>query len=177
MYRLVCLVATIAVVGSCNILPAQEKKPEPAKKFADGVYAVLREGAAEKDLLPLKDREVLSVDRRLYEKEKDRQPQRYFVVRSSPDVVLDLAGEPKAVKEGDEIVRILLKLQPKAAAALERLTADNVGKQVAIILGSEVVTVHKIRDVIKGGEVQITCCAPGSAKFLLENLQKQQKNK
>jgi preprotein translocase subunit SecD len=176
MSRLACFVAIVVLFGSCALIKAQENKPE-AKKLANGVYVVLRDSAAEKDLLPLKDGEVLAIDRHLYAKIDDKEAPRYLVMRAMPDVVLDLAGEPKAVKEGDEVVRILLKLQPKAAAALERLTADNVGKQVAIILGGEVVTAHKIRDAIKGGEVQISCCAPESAKFLFEQLQKQPKNK
>ena len=88
-----------------------------------------------------------------------------------------LAEEPKAVKDGKEVVRILLKLQPKAAAALERLTSDRLGRQIAIVGGGEVVTMHKIREVIKGGEVQITSCAAGAANYLLEQLQAHYKSK
>jgi preprotein translocase subunit SecD len=175
MSRFACFVATVVIVGNCVSAHAQEKMPAPTKKLPDGVYAVLVESTAEKDLLPLKEGQVLAVDRQLYAKKDDKQPPRYLVVRSAPDVELDLAAEPKAVTEGADVVRILLKLQPKAAVALERLTTASVGKQVAIILGGEVVSVHKIRDVIKNGEVQISCCAPGSAKFLFEQLQKQQK--
>ena len=86
-------------------------------------------------------------------------------------MALDLAGEPKAVKEGAEVVRILLKLKPQAATALERLTRDHLGRQVTIVVGGEVVTMHKVREVIKGGDVQITSCAAGAAKYLLEQLQ------
>jgi preprotein translocase subunit SecD len=96
---------------------------------------------------------------------------------SAPDIVLDLAGEPKAVKEGTEVLRMFLKLQPKAATALERLTRDRLGRQVTIVVGGEVVTMHKIREIIKGGEMQITCCAAGAANYLLEQLEAHQKNK
>jgi preprotein translocase subunit SecD len=177
MQRTSVFLLTLLFFANVVNLPAQENRPEPAKKLPDGVYAVLREGTAEKDLLPLKDGEVLAVDRQLYAKNDDKNPPRYLVVHKAPDVLLDLVGEPKAVKEGDDVVRILLKLQPKSAEELERLTKNNVGKQVAICLGGEVVSAHKIRDAIKGGDVQISCCAPGSAKYLLEQLQKQQKSK
>jgi preprotein translocase subunit SecD len=70
----------------------------------------------------------------------------------------------------------LLKLQPKGATALERLTSERLGKQITIVLGGEVVTMHKIREVSRGGEVQITSCAAGAAKYLLEPLQTRQKN-
>ena len=73
-------------------------------------------------------------------------------------------------------MRILLKLRPQAAAALERLTRAQLGKQVAIILGGEVVTVHKVREVIRGGEVQIASCAAGAAGYLLKQLQAHRKD-
>ena len=143
----------------------------PGRKLPDGVYAVLREGAKEKDVQPLKDGEVLAVHRSRYLKAGDKEPPRFLVVRPAPDVPLDLAAAPKADKQGEEVVRILLKLRPKAAAALERLTRDQRGRQVAIVIGGEVVTAHKVREVIKGGEVQITSCTPGAAGYLLKQLQ------
>jgi preprotein translocase subunit SecD len=82
-----------------------------------------------------------------------------------------LAGAPRADKEETEVVRVLLKLKPSAATALEHLTRDHLGRELTIVLGGEVVTTHKIRDIIKGGDVQITNCAPGAAEFLLEQLQ------
>jgi len=58
-----------------------------------------------------------------------------------------------------------------------RLTSDRLGKEIAIILGGEVVTLHKIQDRIKDGNVQITSCAAGAAKYLLEQLRAHQKTK
>jgi preprotein translocase subunit SecD len=177
MRRSLCLLAALLVVGSSAPASAQDKKQESSKKLPDGVYAVLRESLKEADVLPLKDGEVVAVHRHRYLKKDDQEPPRFLVVRSAPDVALDLAGKPKAVKDGEEVVRIFLKLQPKAATALERLTSDRVGKQIAIVLGGEVVTMHKIRQVIKGGDVQITSCAAGAANYLLEQLQAHQENK
>jgi preprotein translocase subunit SecD len=173
-----CLFAVLLFIG--NYAPptwAHDKTPESSKKAPDGVYAVLRESLQEKDVRPLKDGEVLVVHHHRYLKRGNQEPPQFLVVRASPDVALDLADEPKAVKDGDEVVRISLKLQPKAATALERLTFGGRGKQVAIILGGEVVTMHKVRGVIKGGEVQITNCAAGAANYLLEQLRVHQENK
>jgi preprotein translocase subunit SecD len=149
----------------------------PPKKLPDGVYAVQRDSLREKDLLPLKAGEALMVHRHRYLKKDDKQPPRFLVVRSLPEVTLDLADAPRAVKEEGGSLRILLKLRPPAATALERLTRDRLGGQIAIVLGGEVVTMHKIREVIKGGDVQITSCAAGAAEYLLEQLRADQKSR
>jgi preprotein translocase subunit SecD len=177
MCRSVCLLAALLFVGGSAPMWAHDQTPESPKKIADGVYAVLRESLKEKDVRPLKDGEVLVVDRHPYLKKDEKEPPRFLVVHAAPDVDLDLAGAPKAYKDDEEVVGVLLKLQPKAATALERLTSERVGKQIAIVVGGEVVTVHKIRAVIKGGEVQITCCAARSAKHLLEQLHAHHKKK
>jgi hypothetical protein len=175
MRRTACLLAALFFIGHAPAW-SQDKTPEVPRKIPDGVYAVLRESLKENEVLPLKDGEVLVLHRHRYLKKDGKEPPRFLVVRSAPDVELALAGEPKAVKEGQDVVRILLKLQPKTAMALERLTSDRLGKEITIVLSGEVVTMHRIREAIKGGEVQITSCAAGAANYLLEQLQRHQKN-
>jgi pectinesterase len=170
MPRFAFLVAAVLVIASSAPAWWQDKTPVPAVRAPDGVYAVLRDSVKEKEILPLKDGEAVVVHNQRYLKSDDKQPPRFLVVRVAPDVQPELAEPPKTEKVGDEIVRILLKLQPRAASALERLTGERLGKEIAIVIGGEVVTTHKIREVIKGGEVQITNCAPGSAKYLLSQL-------
>jgi hypothetical protein len=165
-----CLFTAALLLGSQAPAWSREKKPTAPRKTPDGVYAVRRDGLVKKDLLPLRDGEALVVNRHRYVKTARDEPPRFLVVRSAPDVPLHLAAEPKAVKEDGKVVRILLKLRPKAAKALERLTRRPRGLQVAIVLGGEVVTAHKVRTPIKGGDVQITSCAPGAADYLLKQL-------
>jgi hypothetical protein len=169
------VLAAVLLLGGHAAAARAEPREEP-KKPPDGVYAVLRDGAAEKAVLPLKDGEALLVHRPPSLKGQPEEPPRYVVLRAAPDVQLDLAGPPQAVKEGDN-TRFLLKLRPDAAAALERLTRDRLGGQVAVVLGGEVVSMHKVREVIKGGDVQITSCAPGGAEALLERLRARQKGR
>jgi len=177
MKRCTCLLATVFFLGSQAAGWSQDKGPAAGKKLPDGVYAVERDSLKEKDVLPLKDGEILIVHRHRYLKKEEKEAPRFLVVGAAPAVALDLAGEPKAVKEGADTVRILLKLQPQAATALERLTSERIGRDIAIVLSGEVVTMHKIRTVIKGGEVQITSCAAGAADYLLEQLQGRHKKK
>jgi hypothetical protein len=182
MVRSACILAALVVAGcyapaSVQGKPPTGKPPATSRKLPAGVYAVLRASLNKKEVLPLKGGEVLVVHHHRYQKKGDKEPPEFLVVRSAPDVHLDLVGKPKAVKEGEEVVRIFLQLKPKAAAALERLTSDRPGKRIAIILKGEVVTTHKIREVIKGGQVQISACVAGAANYLLEQLQAHQAKK
>src|SRR5262249_44326873 len=145
MNRSACLLATVVLLGSHLSGWCQDKSPQASRKLPNGVYAVLRDSVKEKEVLPLKDGESLIVHRHRYLKQDMNEPPQHVVVHSAPDVPLDLAGPPEAVKEGTEVVQILLKLQPKAASALETLTQANLGRQVAIVIGGEVVTIHKVR--------------------------------
>ena len=61
MRRSACLLAALLPIGSYVPVWAQNKTTESPKKLPDGVYAVLRETLKEKDVLPLKDGEVLVV--------------------------------------------------------------------------------------------------------------------
>jgi preprotein translocase subunit SecD len=162
--------ALAVLVGAAGAGWAQDREA-PRKKAPAGIYAVERDGAGEKDVQPLREGEVLVVNRHRYLKNDDNEPPRYVVVHAAPEVPLELAAEPRAEREGGEVVRIFLKLRPRAAEALARLTRDPRGKQLAIVLDGEVVTVHKVRSAIPDGEVQITSCAAGAAGYLLKQLQ------
>jgi hypothetical protein len=168
--RTYLLVVTLVLGGQAAVWP-QDNPSAARPKVPDGVYAVRRASLKEKEVLPLKAGEVLVVNRYRFAPKGEEHPPRFLVVGSAPDVRLDLEGEPKAVKEGEDVVRILLKLRPKAAQALEGLTRERLGRELAIILGGDVVTTHKILTVIKGGDAQISSCAAGAAGYLLKQLQ------
>jgi preprotein translocase subunit SecD len=170
MDRRTYLLTTAFLLGAPGAAWPQDKGPAPPK-VPNGIYAVRRDSLEEKEVLPIKDGEVLLVNRHRYQKNDDKEPPRYLVVRASPEVPLDLAGEPMADRDGEEVVRIRLKLRPQAAVALERLTRAQQAKQIAIVLNGEVVTMHKVRSVIRNGDAQITSCAPGAAGYLFRQLQ------
>ena len=120
------------------LTPALEAQAAaPPRLLPDGVYAVRRDGITMKAVLPLRSGESLVVHRHRYLLKGDQQPARFVVVRPAPDVALDLDGAPTAIKDGPEVVGIQLQLRPAAATALERLTRDRRGGQVAIVIGDQ----------------------------------------
>jgi hypothetical protein len=137
----------------------------------DGIYAVLREGPRRADVLPVgKGEVVVAYDYNFTKKPGGGDP-RFLVLHTSPEVPLVLAESPKAVREGDDTVALHLRLRRDHARALERFTRDHHGGKAAIVVGGELATVHKIRQVITGGAVQITSCTEGGCAFLLRRLQ------
>jgi preprotein translocase subunit SecD len=162
-----------------GLLPvcAQPQEWESTPKLANGVYAVQRESLNRNDLLPLKDGEVMAVHNHRYLKNEKDTPPRFFVVKEGRDVALDLAEPPKPIKQGNAVTGMHLKLRSEAAAALERLTREHLAHQLVIIIGGEVVTMHTVREAIRGGDVQVTTCEAGAAKFLLEQLEVSQKRR
>jgi preprotein translocase subunit SecD len=171
MNRRTYLLTAATLLGLQSMAWTRDQAPTSKTKLPDGVYAVQRDSNEEKGVLPLAAGEALLVNRHRYLKVEAKEPPRYLVVHAAPDVVLDLASAPQADKSDGEVVAIRLKLRPKAAAALEKLTRDRRGKQVAVVVDGEVVTVHKIREAIPNGDVQITSCSPGGAEYLLKQLQ------
>jgi len=169
MFRNICVNALIFVLSSQLTGWSQEKPAVSAKDVPDGVYRVLREGASEKEVQPLQEGEAIVSDYSRYLKREANDPIRYFVVADTPDVPLKLARAP-VVSADDAGPRILVKLTAKSGSALEKVTRDNQGGKLTIVIKGEVVTTHKIRDVITGGDIQITSCVAGAAEYLLEQL-------
>ena len=102
MRHFACIVAAAVLVGSCEHAWAEDKTPPP-KTIPDGIYAAVRVSANKEDVVPLKQGEVLMIDRHRYLKDGHNEPPVYLVVHAAADVNLDLAGEPKADKDGETV--------------------------------------------------------------------------
>jgi hypothetical protein len=55
---------------------------------------------------------------------------------------------------------------------MEEVTRANPNRSLAMIIGGEVVTVHKIRSAISGGLVRIANCDEKAGMYLLQQLRK-----
>jgi hypothetical protein len=153
--------------------PAEESSPEAAQApLADGFYVVLAKGKHGARIHPAAG-EALAVNRHRYAPRADQEPVEYLLLHDKPDVPLTLASPPEAVQNDSGGIRIHLALAREQASAVDRLTRRHLGAQVAILIGGEVVTVHKIRQVIHGGRIQISCCEEGSCEYLLKRLREQ----
>jgi hypothetical protein len=172
-------VVPLALAASlfCGLYQATDGQQVPAKKLANGLYGVLREGPEEKAVLPIKDGETLALHNHRYLKKDAKEPPVFLVVHSKPDVPLVLVGAPEVVKSDNGTLTFLLKLHPDHAKTLEKFTRDHQGGKVAVVIGGEVVTVHHIRAVITGGDMQVSNCNAEAGAYLLKQLQDLSKKK
>jgi preprotein translocase subunit SecD len=65
-----------------------------------------------------------------------------------------------------------VKLKKKYAQRLEDFSRRHLGGTVAIVLDGEIVTLHKVRSVVSGGQVQITRCSDNACEVLKAKLTK-----
>lgn len=83
-----------------------------------------------------------------------------LLLRDDPVKHMDAEGKPK----------LSIALAEEQVGPLEKFTRDNVMKNVAIVIGGKVVTMHKIRVPIIGGKIQVTRCTDHGCEALYTEL-------
>ncbi len=63
-----------------------------------------------------------------------------------------------------------VSLSEEAAAQFESFTERYLGQTVALVVGGQVLTVHKIRQVVHDGKVQISRCGDEGCQILFLEL-------
>jgi hypothetical protein len=144
------LLLLFASLGAC----ADPDTVETPDGLADGVYEVLAV-EREREALPAErpDTRVLVHDHRYVQGGSEQAPD-YVLLRLPGYAPLDLA-RPPAPGESEGRPVLLLNLEPAAGKALEDLTSR--AEHAAVVIGGQVVTVHRIRVPIEGGMLQVSC--------------------
>ena len=166
------LMAPLVVLVAAAASSAASASAEAAK-LPDGIYQVIRKADDAKSLEPLNEGEEIRIDDgKLLEPNVPlkQDPPQYIALTKKSYVPILLNSEP--IKNTDRVykTRLLLQLAPEQIVPLEKFTRKNVGKQVAIVIGDRVVTVHKVREPIVGGRLQITRCTDNGCDVLFTEL-------
>ncbi len=91
-----------------------------------------------------------------------------------PFVPILLESEPTRTPDPTERTQVWvgIELTDESARQLEEFTAEYLDRRVAIVVGGQVVSQHRIREVIRGGKVQISRCGDEGCQYLFQELQK-----
>ncbi len=158
-------------------LPRSSSGVSETEKLVDGLYLIHREGKSEKDLTPLKDAEHILINDYEFIAPDERGETSYVVVSKNSFVPIILASDP--VKSNDQTgkPKLEISLADDQIKPLEKFTTENAMKNVAIVIGGKIVTMHKIRVPIVGGKMQITRCTDHGCEALYTELQKRDSSK
>ena len=136
----------------------------------DGFYLIQREAVAPKTLEPLKNSEILLINDYEFLSPEERGTTSHIVVDKNAFIPLVLRDDPVKDKDAEGKPKLSIALAEEQVGPLEKFTRDNVMKNVAIVIGGKVVTMHKIRVPIIGGKMQITRCTDHGCEALYTEL-------
>ncbi|MBI3891312.1 MAG: hypothetical protein HY303_07260 [Candidatus Wallbacteria bacterium] len=96
----------------------------------------------------------------------------HLLVHRTPDVPLVLGKTPEKGLDAQGKPKLQLLLSPMYARQLERFTASHIMNRVLLVAGKRPVTIHKIREPISGGRLQITRCTDNACESIYTELLK-----
>lgn len=138
------------------------------KKINDGLYVVekleIKKGYKEKS----KQKQIVHFNPQFTLENPDEYGP--IVIWKNDYVPLDLSKEPETQQQTDEKKLLLLKLTDKASEKLKAFSTKNLMKHVAIIVNGDVLTVHKIKEPLTSGLMQITRCNDNACEQLYKVL-------
>ena len=164
--QLTLLLFVLILVAGC-----QSRKPVSAgsETLPDGIYLILGKHIAQPREDQVEGRLIKFSHHFLDENDKD-QPH-FLDVHPSEFVPLALSETPDSVTQPDDRIHLMLTLAETSQKQLARFTGKHVDRHVAIVIGQEAMTMHKIRMKITGGKLQITRCTDNACEYLFYELQ------
>jgi preprotein translocase subunit SecD len=159
-----------AMVLACMLAAAITEGADQPENHQAGFYLVAAEAASAEALpTPTAEQQIVRYDEEFL-RHSERKPPRYFLLPRRPDVVLKLAKPPAIEKSPNGFAGLRLELTKEAAGDLERVSREHLGQLVSLVVDGEVLTVHKIRTVITGGQFRLSRCTDNACEYILGRL-------
>jgi len=170
---LAALIAQFVFLSPASL--AQETIPNIAVgRLPDGLYRVMRLSNDEKGVGVLSSGERLLINDFHFLEPAERQEKEFVVLQTEPFIPFMLAESPTKDKDSAGKPKLYLQLDEAQIKPLEGFTRQNTGQKVAIVIGGEIVTVHKVREAITGGKIQITRCTDNGCQAIYTEIAKKQ---
>lgn len=147
-------------------------KETPNTPLENGIYLVKRQSESKKSLEPINKNEALVLNDYHYLKSDEKQKPIYVAVQKDPFIPLILEKKPDIDKDERGHAKLQIKLSKKQIVPLKKFTTKNCGKTIALVIDGDTVSIHKIREPITGGAIQITRCTDNGCKVLYSKLTK-----
>jgi preprotein translocase subunit SecD len=135
----------------------------------DGLYLINRIDTIESQKTSLSEKETAVYFSKMFEEYNSDEFAR-IIIDTTQYVPLELESSPKTEQETETKKKLLLTLTKESSERLKTFTTENLMRRVALVVGGEALTVHKIKAAITGGQLQITRCTDNACETLLVKL-------
>jgi preprotein translocase subunit SecD len=158
----------IFLIALALILAISCKQQDTKKEMhlQNGFYEVLATGASKTAFNEANPNTVIIPYNSIY----DQQDFAWLQIDTSDKVQLELEMLPSIEKDTLQKSRLRITLSEGSSKKLETFTAARIMKSVAIVLDGEAITMHKVRDTIHGGTMQISWCGENACEKLYTKL-------
>lgn len=136
----------------------------------DGMYLVVDEIKHGSEIPKLNNPLHTIIDCSAHYLENDDSGIEKVIVDTSDYVPLILKNKPVIEKQTDDRKKIEISLTQSASDKLISFTTVNVLKRVALVIGNEIISMHKIKVPITSGQLQISYCGNDMCEILHSKL-------
>lgn len=161
----IIFIALLLTIFSCT--SKSDRLESSTYEIENGLYLILNEYSD--STLDHKKGVIIPFNHDFLDDNKKGQPI-LLEIDTVEFVKLDLAHETQSVEQDDDRVNLLLTLSSFAKMQLADFTAKNLKKKMAIVIGGKAVTIHKVREKIESGKLQISRCTDNACEYLLIEL-------
>ncbi|MCK4414181.1 MAG: hypothetical protein KAY32_11600 [Candidatus Eisenbacteria sp.] len=142
----------------------------PSPESQDGFYSILRASLDQYALGPPEAGQRIMIHKHRLMPKAERPPDRFIIVRTTPDVTLRLAAEPEWAQPDSAGAYFRLVLTPACADSLVQLAGEHEEQEIAIVVGGEVTAVRSCDALPTEGELQIPCSLKRPCRHIHERL-------
>ena len=140
--------------------------PKETPKFIpDGLYLVKKIDTIKTELSPLLLNEKAIFFSKMFDEYNDQNYNR-IIIDTTQYVQLELEDNPKAEQDTEIKKRLLLSLTKKASESLKTFSVKYLMKKVVLVIDGEALTIHKIKEPLTSGLLQITRCNDNACEKL-----------
>lgn len=129
----------------------------------DGLYLVIKTGSDTTRFDKIKTSEIEIHFNSLFLEFADQDMSK-ILIDTSEFVPLELEKLPVTEPQTELKKKLMLSLTKEASEILKTFSAKHVMKHVVLVVDGEAVTMHKIREAITSGQLQITRCTDNACE-------------
>ena len=165
-FTIIYLLVIVFLLSFVAICFAQ-KPIKPLLK--DGLYLISKIDTNSTQLSLLTSKEAAIFFSKMFD-EYNSEGYMRIVIDTSDYVPLELDKSPIAEQQTESKKKLLLSLTSEASEKLKSFTTKNVMKRVVLVVDGEALTMHKIKEPLTSGLLQITRCNDNACELLFVKL-------